>query len=143
MSTMQKRPRTLVEVARRFAARDQGFDEALREFLDSFYASPTTRQGAIEGRPELLGPELLGPELLGGVHDQYLAAVAEHLARCSGLDVPEWTDHHGARLRKPFFAGGLESLKARLTVESPAAFRRRMIFVSHNALDRPRMPRPV
>ena len=29
-------------------------------------------------------------------------------------------------------------MKATLTRESPAAFRRRMIFVSKNALDRPR-----
>jgi hypothetical protein len=38
----------------------------------------------------------------------------------------------------PFFAGGLESLKATLFVQSPTAFRRRMLFVSKNALDRPR-----
>jgi hypothetical protein len=33
---------------------------------------------------------------------------------------------------------GLESLKAILTVESPAAFRRRLLFVGKDALDRPR-----
>ena len=35
-------------------------------------------------------------------------------------------------MHSPFFAGGLESLKASLLVESPVAFRRRMIFVSAN-----------
>ena len=32
----------------------------------------------------------------------------------------------------------LESLKAILTVESPVAFRRRLLFVGKDALDRPR-----
>ena len=41
-----------------------------------------------------------------------------------------------------FFAGGLGSLKARLIVESPSAFRRRLIFVSHDGLHRPRMVQP-
>jgi hypothetical protein len=129
MTSTNRRPRTLAEVARRAAAGEQKFDPALLEFLDTFYANPDERSAAIAERPALLG----------GVYDPYLAAVAEHLARCHGLDIPPWSDSHGERLRKPFFAGGLESLKARLTVESPSAFRRRLIFVSHNALDRPRM----
>jgi hypothetical protein len=33
---------------------------------------------------------------------------------------------------------GLESLKTILTVESPAVFRRRRLFVGEDALDRPR-----
>jgi hypothetical protein len=37
-------------------------------------------------------------------------------------------------LRHPFIAGTLKSLKALLTVESPAAFRRRMLFISKDAL---------
>ena len=44
----------------------------------------------------------------------------------------------GWEVRRPFFAGELESLKALLTVQSPAAFRRRLLFVSSDALDRPR-----
>jgi hypothetical protein len=39
---------------------------------------------------------------------------------------------------RPFFAGGLEDLKATLLVESPVAFRRRMLFVGKDVLDRPR-----
>jgi putative component of membrane protein insertase Oxa1/YidC/SpoIIIJ protein YidD len=34
------------------------------------------------------------------------------------------------RLCTPFFAGGLDSLRATLLRESPAAFRRRSLFVS-------------
>ena len=48
------------------------------------------------------------------------------------------TRPHGRR-GKPFparavFAGGLQSLKAILIVESPSAFRRRLIFISADAL---------
>jgi len=54
------------------------------------------------------------------------------------LAVPPWVDEPYRFLVKPFFAGGLENLKAILLVESPLAFRRRQIFVSANALSRPR-----
>jgi hypothetical protein len=43
-------------------------------------------------------------------------------------------------LKRPFFAGNLESLKARLTVDGPTAFRRSMLFVSKDALSRPYAP---
>ena len=66
----------------------------------------------------------------------YALAVAEHLASRFGLSIPPWTDGAERFLDKPFFAGGLESLKAILLVESPSAFRRRQIFVSANALSR-------
>jgi hypothetical protein len=108
---------------------DQTFDAAVREFLDHFYSNPAEREASLRAQPMPLDD-------LG---DAYLAATAEHLARCHGLPVPEWSETYGLALRRPFFAGGLESLKALLTVESPAAFRRRMLFVSKNALHRPRM----
>ena len=123
------RPASLAEAVARALAGTDPFDHAIREFLDTFYSHPERRDAAIADRPALMG----------GVHDPYVAAVAEHLARCFDLPIPEWTEQHGDPLHHPFFAGGLESLKARLIVESPSAFRRRMIFVSHNALDRPRM----
>ena len=77
------------------------------------------------------------PLLLDDVKDAYLAATAEHLAMRYDLKPPDWAESHGKPLRRAFFAGGLESLKAILTVESPAAFRRRLLFISKNALDRP------
>lgn len=128
MTSLSRRPATLHEVASRVASDQQGFDPAVREFLDTFYAAGEGREAALASRPSLLG----------GVKDAYLAALGEHLARANGMAVPTWTDNHGTRLRRPFFAGGLESLKAVLTVESPTAFRRRMLFVSKDALDRPR-----
>ncbi len=126
-----RRPRTLRAVAERAQQGEQGFDPALREFLDYFYANPEGRVQAIAEPP---------PSLDNDVRDAYLAAVAEHLAHCYNVEVPAWSETRGLTLQRPFFAGGLESLKAVLTVESPTAFRRRMLFVSKDALSRPRKP---
>lgn len=66
----------------------------------------------------------------------YLAAVAETLCREASLPPPVWTDSPPCFLHRPWFAGGFETLKALLLVESPVAFRRRNLFVSANALTR-------
>jgi hypothetical protein len=128
MNEVSARTRTLLKVSRRAIARTQAFDPAVREFLDEFYSHPADRQEAIQRRPDLIDD----------VKDAYLAAVAEHLAAKYGLAAPGWVEGHGRPLSRAFFAGGLESLKAILTVESPAAFRRRLLFVGKDALDRPR-----
>jgi hypothetical protein len=133
MNALTRRPRSLYEVSVRASDGSQEFDPALREFLDTFYSFPDLREESLKARPVSLDD----------LRDAYLAATAEHLARCFGLDVPEWSEDHGLNLKRPFFAGGLESLKARLTVESPAAFRRRLLFVSKDALFRPRAPHGV
>ena len=70
--------------------------------------------------------------------DAYLAAVAEHLALRNDLAVPEWAGAKCRFLKRPFYPCGLESLKATLLVESPIAFRRRLIFVGADPLYRPR-----
>jgi hypothetical protein len=129
MSLFGKKPATLGEVVRRVKAGERTFDPSLREFLDSFYANPDQRPRAIEERPASLDV----------VRDAYVAAVAEHLARVYGLPIPEWSENHGNGLHEPFFAGGLQSLKGVLLAESPTAFRRRLLFVSKDALSRPRM----
>jgi hypothetical protein len=77
------------------------------------------------------------PYAIGKVHDAYLAALAEHLGLSAQILVPAWTEQQPRFLTEPFFAGGLESLKAILLAESPLAFRRRLIFISANALSRP------
>lgn len=122
------RPESLSEVAG-LAGTEGGFDASLREFLDTFYGL------AAADRPTAIGEE---PARIGAVHDAYLAAVAEHLALRFGIGTPAWTEAPDRFLAEPFFAGGLEGLKAILLVESPLAFRRRLIFVSHDALSRPR-----
>jgi hypothetical protein len=68
--------------------------------------------------------------------DAYFAALAESLCREFGMCPPTWTEQPAYYLKRPWFAGGLESLKAILLAESPAAFRRRNLFVSANALSR-------
>ena len=129
MNLFRRKPNSLGEVVRRVKAGEQKFDPSLREFLDSFYANADARQRAIEEQPDSID----------AVHDAYVAAVAEHLARVYGLSIPEWSETHGNGLHEPFFAGGLQSLKGVLTAESPTAFRRRLLFVSKDALSRPRM----
>ena len=122
------RPRAIAEVAERAAAGHGAFDRAVREFLDSWQLMPAAGRGGALARE---------PAPVGRVHDAYLAALAEHLALSDRIAVPEWTEHAGRFLSEPFFAGGLESLKATLLVESPLAFRRRLIFISADALSRP------
>ncbi|MEI6286477.1 MAG: hypothetical protein WCP79_08245 [Bacillota bacterium] len=97
----------------------------LGEFLDEFYAHPDIK--ALESEPELMDEE----------KDAYIAAIAEHLARRFGWSAPDWTKKQNRFLHKPLFVnGGLESLKALLLVQSPVAFRRRMIFVDDEHLSR-------
>ena len=124
-----KRPRTIAEIAERVVTGADAFDPAVREFIDAWQEMPDAeRRRALQTEPAILG----------GVKDAYLAAVAEHLASLGDLLPPAWTETPIRFLREPHFAGGLESLKAILIAESPSAFRRRLIFVSADALSRPR-----
>lgn len=122
------RPDSIVEIGRRAAAGTQSFDGALREFLDAWQSMDrATKAAAIAEEPCPLGR----------IESAYLAALAEHLAVAQGLPAPAWSEQPLRFLSVPFFAGGLESLKATLIVESPLAFRRRLIFISADALSRP------
>ncbi len=125
-----RRPRSLKEVAL-WGRSLGGVDSFLREFLDEFYV--LTDQAA---RAAMLADE---PPLGADDHaNAYLAAVAEHLALRNHLAVPRWTGKKARFLKRPFFPCGLESLKATLLVESPTAFRRRLVFVGADPLYRPR-----
>ena len=127
-----ERPATLVEVAEAAKAGDEPYRIALAGFLDDFYMNPKRRQTMIDVEPPITGFALT---------DAYLGAVGEHLARRWGLVIPRWTADPRRTLHSPFFAGGIEALKAMLLVQSPLAFRKRMIFVEHEPLRRARMPR--
>ena len=122
------RPRTIAEIAGRATDGHGAFDRAVREFLDSWQ---------ILAQEERNGALMREPERIGTLQDAYLGALTEHLALSEHLPVPEWTEKPNRFLSEPFFAGGLESLKATLLVESPLAFRRRLIFISADALSRP------
>lgn len=125
-----RRPHSLKEVVQWGLALGD-MDSFLREFLDEFYSTPSLekRQNMLEEEPPLV------EELRTNA---YLAAVAEHLARQDHLIPPQWVSAEVRFLKRPFFPCGLESLKATLLVESPNAFRRRLIFVGAEPLYRPR-----
>jgi hypothetical protein len=129
-----KRPRSLSEAAAcglKFGDRDA----FLREFLDEFYVeeNASRRAAMLTDEPPISEDDRA---------NAYYAAVAEHLALTYRLPVPSWTGGAARFLKRPFFPSGLESLKATLLVESPTAFRRRMIFVDANPLSRPRRAKP-
>jgi len=122
------RPRSLAQIAQRAQTEPQSFDLAVREFLDAWQSmAPDERRQALGDEPPAVAP----------VPDAYLAALAEHLALEDRIPAPAWTEQASRFLSQPFFSGGLESLKALLLVESPLAFRRRLIFISADALSRP------
>lgn len=124
------RPRSLKEVL--LLGKEHGdTDSFIREFLDEFYVEQNnlTREIMLREEPPLATEDRT---------NAYLAAVAEHLAFRNHLPVPKWVTHPSRFLKRPFFPVGLESLKATMLVESPTAFRRRMIFVGADPLYRPR-----
>lgn len=113
---------------------ESGFpDHLLGDFIDDFRLrtkSLTEKFSSVAEEPELIHRK--------GYRDinAYLAAVAEYLCRETGLRPPKWTEKPEYFLAEPWFAGGLENLKAILLVESPVPFRRRNLFVSENAMTR-------
>jgi hypothetical protein len=126
-----KRPQSIAEIAERTLAGAQDFDPAVREFVDTWqFMTTAARPNSIRMEPAQIGP----------LEDAYLAALAEHLALGAKISAPDWTEQPQRFLREPFFAGGLESLKPILLVESPLAFRRRLIFISADGLSRPHHP---
>jgi len=82
---------------------------------------------------------MIEPEIMNPIKDAYVAAAAEELARKFDFPEPEWVDNCDRFLKEPYFASDFQSLKATLIKESPIGFRRRLIFVSGDALYRPRL----
>src|SRR5579863_387291 len=134
MRTSQ-RPRSVVEAALQGRAFGD-IDARLREFLDEFYSETSADRRAM-----MLSEE--PPLTASDRENAYLAAVAEHLALRNRLPIPAWVNDESRFLKRPFFPSGLESLKATLLVESPSAFRRRLIFVDADPLYRPRRDVPL
>jgi hypothetical protein len=122
----------LAEVARRRNI-GEDFSILLREFLDEFY---TALRGGNAGALIADEPE----HILDTQEHASLGAIGEHLARRWDLDIPSWTEDPSRFLRRPYFTTTLEGLKALLLVESPVAFRRRLIFTEAEPLRRARMP---
>lgn len=124
------RPKTLCMAAMKGRETD-AVDASIREFLDEFYIEKDTinKETMLFDEPPLIDDDK---------SNAYFAAIAEHLSFKYNLNVPDWCLNKARFLRRPFFPCGLESLKATLLVQSPVAFRRRMIFVDADPLYRPR-----
>lgn len=121
-----------VESLARVSARVRGGEELLfgvRDFLDEFGLLPRVdlRQRAIDERPELTG---------SSPADAYLGALAEHLAATRGLARPAWATEPERFLERFWFQSSVPGFRALAIVQSPAAFRRRGLFVSEGALRR-------
>ena len=119
---------TVAGVADRVRAGER-FLPAVRELLDEFslLSTDTQRQRALEDRPGPTGDQR---------HDAYLAALAEHLAATASTARPSWTCEPERFLDRFWFVSEVASFRALAIVESPAAFRRRGVFVSRGSLER-------
>jgi hypothetical protein len=101
---------------------------AVRELLDEF---------ALRGRDDMRAAALAEePELVDPHVDAYLGALAEHLARACGLPVPRWALSESRTLDHMWFPGVAPGFRPTALRESPAAFRRRGIFIPRGALSR-------
>jgi hypothetical protein len=119
---------SLAGVATRVIGGDDLF-VAARELLDEFVLLSTDAQRlrAIEAEPAETGDRRW---------DAYLGALGEHLALMSGQDQPEWTLAAGRFLDTFWFPSDVAGFRALAIAESPAAFRRRGIFVAAGSLTR-------
>ncbi len=100
---------------------------AVRDFLDGFAGtSADVAQGLLDDEPPAFDP----------VGDVYLAALAEHLAFHHQLDRPAWCVDPRRFHRRMWFASDAPGLRATAIQQSPAAFRRRGLFIGATTLDR-------
>lgn len=108
---------------------EASFRAAVREFLDEFGLLPTPelRAKALAERP----PDTGDPRL-----DAFLGALAEHLAARHDLERPAWAVESGRFLPRFWFVSAVTGFRAVQIAQSPAAFRRRGIFISEGALRR-------
>ena len=102
---------------------------AVREFLDELALLPRLelRERAIAERPPDTGDQQA---------DAYLGALAEHLAAVHVLPRPGWAVEPGRFLDTFWFPGLLPAFQPMAIAQSPAAFRRRGIFIPAAALSR-------
>jgi hypothetical protein len=127
LPTTPRDPETLARAAQRMA---NGEDRraAVADFLDDLRLArgPADTARRIEAEPDRVDART----------DALLAAVAEHVAVHAGISVPEWTRAPGRFLDHFWWPTPTAALRARALVESPAAFRRRGIFIGATTLQR-------
>lgn len=119
---------SIAGVAARVVA-GEPFRPGVRELLDEYALLPDDecRRRALANRPAPTGDVR---------HDAFLAALAEHLAAAGGLDTPAWATEPDRFLTRFWFVSDVRGFRALAIAESPAAFRRRSIFVSRRSLHR-------
>ncbi|HSH59077.1 MAG TPA: hypothetical protein VK988_05430 [Acidimicrobiales bacterium] len=105
------------------------FELVVRELLDelALLATDGQRSRALASRPAPTGDAR---------HDAYLAALAEHVAGVHALERPAWTCEPDRFLDRFWFVSEVPGFRALALVESPAAFRRRGVFISRGSLER-------
>lgn len=121
-------PATLVEAAERVRIGSTSLRGAVADVLDDLRLAV---DGADVERRIVDEPGPAGPRT-----DAYLGALAEHVAGVHGLVVPEWALAPGRFLDHFWWPSRTVGLHARALVESPAAFRRRGIFIGRSTLRR-------
>jgi hypothetical protein len=120
------------ELIRRGAPLRDVWRHSVLQLVDS-YQTVLRRAGAGEAATLFSEePDLTGHE---GV-DAALAGLAEYLARRDGWRVPAWTALPTRETLHFWFVDDLPGLRAWALRESPAAFRRRGVFIGENALER-------
>jgi hypothetical protein len=130
-----QRPQTLADVAQIARTNPSEFSQALDEFIDEFYLDHPNK-GAQQKRLDAV-PQPANDAVV----DAWIGAVGEHLAQRWQLKVPSWTrrDLHFA-LREPIFLPSDLPVRGIVIVESPPAFRSRLIFTRVEPLARARFP---
>src|SRR5215471_17135025 len=118
----------LARSIRRHLADGEYVLRACLQFIDDFHETDEAgRSGLLETAPAATGDPRW---------DAFLAGLAEHLAYHGGLPVPRWTQRKERFLRTWWFLSDLPSVRASAMAESPAAFRRRGVFVTDDLFAR-------
>jgi hypothetical protein len=102
---------------------------AVRELLDEWALLQTDAQRKRVFREE-------PPPTGDARHDAYLGALAEHFSVRWGLERPEWALRPARFLDRFWFKSDVPGFRALAIAQSPAAFRRRGIFIARSTLDR-------
>lgn len=119
---------TVAGVAERARA-GEDFFVAVRELLDevALLTEDRQRESALAERPGETGERRF---------DAFLGALAEHLAASWGLPRPPWAIEGARFLDRFWFYSDVPAFRPLQLAQSPAAFRRRGIFISAGALER-------
>lgn len=107
---------------------DQRAFRAIFQLVDDFRSvDPDLQEDLVREAPDETGDARF---------DAFLAATVEHVAFHAGIPVPAWARGRDTLLSSFWFPSPFSSTHARALIESPAAFRRRGIFIEKADLHR-------